>query len=66
MEEDTGYGIAPENIDKIFLPLFSTKTRGIGFGLSITKMIIENHGGILKVKSEPGKGADFIISFPLI
>lgn len=64
--KDTGYGIVPENIDKIFLPLFSTKARGIGFGLSISKMIIENHRGTLRVKSESGKGADFIICLPLL
>jgi signal transduction histidine kinase len=61
---DTGPGIAPENLGKVFDPLFSTKTHGIGFGLSITKMIIENHGGTIRAEGEPGSGAVFIITFP--
>ena len=63
---DTGCGIVPENLEKIFRPLFTTKARGIGFGLSITQMIIENHGGSIKVESKPGKGAKFIINLPNI
>lgn len=59
---DTGSGIAPDHIEKIFEPLFTTKARGIGFGLSITKMIIENHGGTIHVNSIPGKGTTFTIS----
>ncbi|MDM8539915.1 cache domain-containing protein [Desulfococcaceae bacterium HSG9] len=64
--QDTGAGIQPEDIDKIFHPLFSRKTTGIGFGLSLTKMIIENHGGTIAAESEPGKGAAFIITLPLV
>ncbi|MDR4509783.1 MAG: ATP-binding protein [Candidatus Brocadiaceae bacterium] len=59
--QDTGPGIAPENKNKIFEPLFSTKTNGIGFGLTLCKMIIERHGGTITVHSEKGKGANFII-----
>lgn len=62
---DTGYGVATENLDKIFQPLFTTKARGIGFGLSVAKMIIENHGGTIKVESEQGKGSTFTINLPL-
>jgi len=62
---DTGPGIAPENLDKIFQPLFSTKAKGIGFGLSIAKMVIERHGGTIEAKSESGKGATLIIRLPL-
>lgn len=62
---DTGPGIAPEHLEKIFDPLFSTKTHGIGFGLSITKMIIENHGGTVVAESAPGKGATFTVIFPI-
>jgi signal transduction histidine kinase len=50
---------------KLFQPLFSTKARGIGFGLAITKMIVERHGGAIGVESEPGKGATFTIKLPL-
>ena len=58
----TGPGIAPEHIERIFEPLFSTKTHGIGFGLSITKMIVENHGGTIRVESEAGSETVFFIS----
>ncbi|MCX6245286.1 MAG: ATP-binding protein [Bacteroidetes bacterium] len=62
---DTGAGIDPENIGKVFQPLFSTKAKGIGLGLSITRMVIENHRGTIRVESEPGQGANFIIRLPL-
>jgi len=62
---DTGPGIAPENLDRAFQPLFSTKAKGIGFGLSIAKMVIDKHGGTIEAKSEPGKGAVIIIRLPL-
>jgi PAS domain S-box-containing protein len=59
---DTGPGIAPEHIDKLFEPLFSTKTHGIGFGLSISKMIVENHGGTIRAASPPEGGARFVMT----
>lgn len=62
---DTGPGVAPENLGKIFQPLFSTKATGIGFGLSIARMIIEKHGGKIIVQSEPEKGTAIIIRLPL-
>ena len=62
---DTGSGIAAENLERVFQPLFSTKAKGIGFGLSIAKAIINKHGGTIEAKSEPGKGANIIIKFPL-
>lgn len=58
---DTGPGIASEDLDKVFQPLFSTKAKGIGFGLSIAKTIVDKHGGTVEAKSEPGKGAVIII-----
>jgi len=63
---DTGTGINPDNLKQVFLPLFSTKAKGIGLGLSISKMIIENHGGKITAESEPGKGAKFSFRLPLI
>ena len=59
---DTGPGIPPDQLEKVFEPLFSTKT--YGFGLSITKMIIENHGGTITAESNPGTGAVFAITLP--
>jgi len=63
---DTGTGINPDHLNQVFLPLFSTKAKGIGLGLSITRMIFENHGGKITVEAEPGKGAKFSIRLPLI
>ena len=61
---DTGPGITAENLNKIFQPLFSTKAKGIGFGLSITKMIIDKHNGTIEAESEPGKETIITIKFP--
>jgi PAS domain S-box-containing protein len=61
---DNGPGIKPENLDKILEPLFSTKVHGFGFGLSIAKMVVENHEGSIRAESEPGKGARMIIRLP--
>ncbi|MDH4264581.1 MAG: ATP-binding protein [Deltaproteobacteria bacterium] len=58
---DTGKGILPENIHRIFDPFFSTKESGIGLGLSIASGIIESHGGTIDVQSEIGKGTTFTI-----
>ena len=62
---DTGNGICKENIGKIFLPLFTMKAKGIGFGLPITKMIVENHNGEIVVSSAPDKGTEFTLFFPI-
>ena len=62
---DTGPGIAVENLNRVFQPLFSTKARGIGFGLSIARLVIDRHGGTIEAKSEPGKGANIVIQLPL-
>lgn len=58
---DTGPGIAPENIQRIMEPLFSTKARGIGLGLAIAKAIVDKNSGRLSVHSEPGRGATFTV-----
>lgn len=60
---DTGCGIAPEDQEKIFEPLFSTKVRGIGLGLAIAKRYASLNGGQLNVESEVGRGTTF--RFPL-
>jgi PAS domain S-box-containing protein len=61
---DTGPGIPKESLEKIFEPLFSTKAKGIGFGLSIAKMVIDKHSGTIEAKSELGQGATMIIRLP--
>ena len=64
---DSGEGIAEEQIDLIFDPMFSTKQgRGTGLGLTIVKQIISEHNGDVTVESEPGKETTFRISLPLI
>jgi signal transduction histidine kinase len=64
---DTGVGIAPEVLPKIFRPFYSTKSKsgGSGLGLPTTKKIIEAHHGVIDVQSEPGKGTKFTIRLPV-
>ena len=63
---DSGSGIDPEDLAKIFQPFFSAKKgKGIGLGLSISERIIKNHGGMIAVESTPGKGTTFKIHLPL-
>lgn len=61
---DTGPGIAPEHLERIFQPYFSTKKGGTGLGLATARRIIEEHHGSLDVHAEPGRGTDFIILLP--
>lgn len=63
--EDTGVGIEPVHLAKIFEPLFTTKARGTGLGLAITNNIVEKHGGVIVVTSQIGKGTTFTIKLPL-
>ena len=63
---DSGGGIAPEQIDKIFDPFFSTKSRGTGLGLAVSYGIINSHEGNIKVDSRPGQGARFTVTLPLL
>jgi signal transduction histidine kinase len=62
---DTGPGIAPENVEKIFNAYYSTKKSGTGLGLAMTKRIAEEHGGSVNVTSAPGMGSDFTLRVPL-
>lgn len=62
---DNGPGIAQEDLGRVFQPLFSTKAKGIGFGLSIAKMVVDKHGGTIKAESKPRKGATIVTKFPL-
>ena len=60
---DTGAGIPPEVLEKIFQPFYSTKPKGSGLGLAITQKIIEAHHGKITIESEPGKGTRVLLAF---
>jgi signal transduction histidine kinase len=61
---DSGSGIAPENMARLFQPLFTTKARGIGLGLVVAKNLIEANGGTVKVESEAGHGTWVTVTLP--
>jgi signal transduction histidine kinase len=63
---DTGGGIAPENLDKIFEPYFSTKETGTGLGLAIVKKIVEDHNGTIEVASKVNEGTVFTVILPTV
>jgi PAS domain S-box-containing protein len=65
---DTGRGIAPEHLDKIFLPFFTTKSpqEGTGLGLSVTHGIVSAAGGGIQVASQPGAGTTFKVFLPIV
>lgn len=63
--EDTGCGIPEENMEKIFEPLFTTKPKGIGLGLAISKRLVEQHSGKIEVASRVGQGTTFTVKLPL-
>jgi PAS domain S-box-containing protein len=62
---DSGPGIAKENIDKIFEPLFSTKSFGFGLGLSVVRQVMDLHKGKISVKSQTDKGTTFSLKLPV-
>lgn len=62
---DRGPGIAPEQVEKLFRPFYTTKTEGMGMGLNICRTIVEHHQGRLNVEENEGGGARFIVSLPL-
>jgi len=63
--EDTGVGVNQAKLTKIFEPFFTTKPKGLGLGLSLTKKIIEEHGGKVMFKSKEGKGSTVTIILPM-
>jgi signal transduction histidine kinase len=63
---DTGAGMAPEILSRLFRPFFSTKPGGTGLGLATTRRIIRAHGGTLSVQSEVGRGTKFTIRLPAV
>ena len=62
---DTGIGIAKETRSKLFAPLVTTKAQGMGFGLAISRRMVEAHQGKITVKSKIGKGTKFTVTLPL-
>jgi hypothetical protein len=62
--EDTGPGIAPEHLPKVFEPYFTTKEVGIGLGLALTKQIVEEHGGRIEIASQQGRGTLVRLQLP--
>jgi signal transduction histidine kinase len=62
---DTGPGIPSENLEKVFDPLFTTKTKGIGLGLALVKNLVEANEGVVEVQSKVGAGSTFMVRLPL-
>jgi signal transduction histidine kinase len=62
---DTGEGISPDNMKKLFQPLFTTKARGVGLGLTICRNFTETNGGRIEVESRPGEGTTFTVMLPM-
>lgn len=62
---DTGVGVNPEHIARIFEPFFSTRSGGTGLGLAMVQRVVEAHGGSISVESEPGKGSRFTVRLPI-
>jgi len=62
---DTGHGIAPQDLDRIFDPYFTTKNQGTGLGLATVRTLVEAHGGQVKVTSEQGQGTQVTLDLPM-
>ncbi len=63
--KDNGPGISRDQMENLFTPFYTTKDRGTGLGLTICQKIVSDHGGFLKVESEPGQGTVFTVSLPM-
>ena len=61
---DTGPGVSPEEQKKIFTPFYTTKNQGTGLGLPICRQLAEGNAGVLRVESEQGRGACFVLELP--
>lgn len=62
---DNGAGIAPEHLAQLFTPFFTTKTKGTGLGLVVSQRIVAQHGGTIRVESDPGQGTVFHVYLPV-
>ena len=63
--KDTGEGMTTETLTKLWSPLFTTKAKGMGFGLPVAKRLVEAHGGSINVESKLGKGSTFTVTLPI-
>jgi two-component system nitrogen regulation sensor histidine kinase GlnL len=63
---DNGSGIVPEHLEQLFTPFFTTKSGGTGLGLAISQRIVVQHGGLIRVESEAGRGTIFHIYLPVV
>jgi signal transduction histidine kinase len=61
---DTGMGMSTEQMDKLFEPLFTTKARGIGLGLAVSRGLVQANGGVISAESTPGGGTTMSVSLP--
>jgi two-component system, NtrC family, nitrogen regulation sensor histidine kinase NtrY len=61
---DTGSGLTPEECERIFSPYYTSKQHGTGLGLAIVQSVISDHGGTIRVQSDPGRGTAFVIELP--
>jgi signal transduction histidine kinase len=61
---DAGHGVSPEALDRVFNPFYTTRKTGTGLGLSITQAIIHEHGGMISLTSEPGRGTTVLVDLP--
>lgn len=64
--KDTGCGIPPHLLEKIFEPFYTTKTKGTGLGMMIINKIIQDHGGKIEIRSNITKGTEVLINFPIV
>jgi signal transduction histidine kinase len=62
---DTGVGMSEEVLKKLWTPLFTTKAKGMGFGLPVCKRFVEAHGGSIRAESTLGKGTTFTVTIPI-
>jgi two-component system nitrogen regulation sensor histidine kinase NtrY len=61
---DTGSGLTPKECERIFTPYYTSKQHGTGLGLAIVQSVVSDHGGRIRVQSEPGRGTTFVIELP--
>jgi signal transduction histidine kinase len=61
---DTGSGLKPEECERVFTPYYTNKQHGTGLGLAIVQSVVSDHGGTIRVQSDAGRGATFVIELP--